>query len=49
MSMVEVDLITLSLIAIVCIIVYAYCLKCKPQWLKYVSIGYIILLVFIGL
>ena len=44
MSMVEVDLITLSVIAIVCLLAYVYCLKCNPYWLKYVSIGYILLL-----
>ena len=49
MSMVEIDLITLTIIILICLIVYLYCLRNKPHWLKYVSIGYIILLVFIGL
>lgn len=49
MSMVELDIISLAIVIIICICVYLYCLKEKPYLLKYVSIGYILLLAFIGL
>ena len=47
MSMIELDIISLAIIICVCICSYLYCLKEKPYLLKYVSIGYILLLVFI--
>ena len=47
--MIELDLMTLALVIMVCLLAYAYCLKYKPHLLKYVGIGYILLLVFIGL
>lgn len=49
MSMIELDIISLAIIIFVCVCAYLYCLKEKPYLLKYVSIGYILLLVFIGL
>ena len=49
MSMIELDIISLAIIIFVCVCMYLYCLKEKPYLLKYVSIGYILLLVFIGL
>lgn len=49
MSMVELDIISLIMLVIICIVAYVYCLRYKPYLLKYISIGYILLLVFLGL
>jgi len=47
--MIELDLMTLTILTIICLGVYAYCIHYKPYLLKYAGIGYILLLVFIGL